>query len=120
LSCKVDILQHREEQIKAADARAGTLQQQLDKLQAEIAHKTEEIAKLKDANASQAERLEDAASIVSDKERLEDTVKKQVNSSGSGSSSSSAADFAVLKLHSGTSNSRRAAEAVAEALACSP
>ncbi|WIA13348.1 hypothetical protein OEZ85_006930 [Tetradesmus obliquus] len=73
----VDILQHREEQIKAADARAGTLQQQLDKLQAEIAQKTEEIAKLKEVNASQAERLEDAASMVSDKERLEDTVKKQ-------------------------------------------
>jgi chromosome segregation ATPase len=78
LSCKVDILQHREEQIKAADARAGALQQQLDKLQAEIAQKTEEIAKLREANASQAERLEDAASMVSDKERLEDTVKKQV------------------------------------------
>jgi TolA-binding protein len=78
MSCKVDILQHREEQIKAADARAGTLQQQLDKLQAEITQRTEEIAKLKDTNTSQAERLEDAASMLSDKERLEDTVKKQV------------------------------------------
>jgi hypothetical protein len=47
-------------------------------LQAEIAQRTEEIAKLKDTNTSQAERLEDAASMLSDKDRLEDIVKKQV------------------------------------------
>lgn len=34
-------------------------------------------ARLQEANSSQATRLEDATSLLTDKERLEDTVKKQ-------------------------------------------
>lgn len=47
LALQVDILQHREEQIKHAEARASVQQQQVEKLQAEIAQYTAEIAKLK-------------------------------------------------------------------------
>jgi len=44
---QVDILQHREEQIKAADVRASALQQQVERLQAELHQQAEDISKLK-------------------------------------------------------------------------
>lgn len=42
-----DILEHREEQIKQAEARTNALQQQLERQQAEITKCNEDIAKLK-------------------------------------------------------------------------
>jgi hypothetical protein len=44
---QVDILQHRGEQIKAADARASSLQQQLERLQQDLAQAAKDVAALK-------------------------------------------------------------------------
>jgi hypothetical protein len=44
---QVDILQHRGEQIKAADARASSLQQQLERLQQDLAQAAKDVAILK-------------------------------------------------------------------------
>eukprot|EP00878_Enallax_costatus_P041461 GHUV01048247.1.p1 GENE.GHUV01048247.1~~GHUV01048247.1.p1 ORF type:complete len:624 (+),score=179.30 GHUV01048247.1:665-2536(+) len=73
----VDILQHREEQIKLAEVRNNALQQQVERLQAEIGQCNEEFARLKEDNNKQAEKLDTASSLLSDKERLEETVRKQ-------------------------------------------
>lgn len=43
----IDILQHRGEQIKAAEARASSLQQQLEHLQQELAQAAKEVSALK-------------------------------------------------------------------------
>eukprot|EP00878_Enallax_costatus_P038349 GHUV01043559.1.p1 GENE.GHUV01043559.1~~GHUV01043559.1.p1 ORF type:complete len:205 (+),score=41.92 GHUV01043559.1:994-1608(+) len=74
---QVDILQHREEQIKLAEVRNNALQQQVERLQAEIGQCNEEFARLKEDNNKQAEKLDTASSLLSDKERLEETVRKQ-------------------------------------------
>lgn len=47
VAVQVDILQHRGEQIKAADARATSLQQQLDHYQQELTQAAKEVAALK-------------------------------------------------------------------------
>eukprot|EP00775_Hariotina_reticulata_P013491 gene13491-13616_t len=73
----VDILQHREEQIKAADVRASALQQQVERLQADLNQQAEDISRLREANSNQSVRLEDAASLLADKDKLEETVRKQ-------------------------------------------
>lgn len=44
---QVDVLQHRGEQIKAADSRASILQQQLERLQQDLAQAAKEVATLK-------------------------------------------------------------------------
>ena len=44
---QADILEHREEQIRGSEARASSLQQEVERLAAEIQHCNEELAKLK-------------------------------------------------------------------------
>jgi hypothetical protein len=73
----VDILQHREEQLRAADARCALLQQQLERVQADVVHAGQEVAGLREVNAAQAARLEDASSLLTDRDRLEEVVRKQ-------------------------------------------
>jgi chromosome segregation ATPase len=124
-----DILQHREEQVRTAEGRASLLQQQLDRLQADLAQAAQEAAALKvcvcaaheelnchgctapcsalqallsaahvtstakqltcmqltrawhpcmqEASTVQGRKLEDAAALVADMERLEELLKKQ-------------------------------------------
>lgn len=74
---QVDILQHREGQVKQAEGRAAALQQQAERLAAELAATSAEAARFKEAASSQAEQLSDAAGLLADKERLEDTVRQQ-------------------------------------------
>jgi hypothetical protein len=47
LDPQVDVLQHRGEQIKAADSRASILQHQVERLQQDLAQATKEVATLK-------------------------------------------------------------------------
>jgi hypothetical protein len=44
---QADILEHREEQIRGADARSSSLQQEVERLAAGIQNCTEELSKLK-------------------------------------------------------------------------
>eukprot|EP00798_Chlamydomonas_sp_ICE-L_P017175 gene17175-23489_t len=72
-----DILEHRQEQIKAEEVKLRTIMQKVERLEGEIARQSEEIKHLKDVNSNQASKLNDAAAVLKDKENLEDAVRKQ-------------------------------------------
>uniref|UniRef100_A0A7S3QQQ5 Fibronectin type-III domain-containing protein n=2 Tax=Dunaliella tertiolecta TaxID=3047 RepID=A0A7S3QQQ5_DUNTE len=72
-----DILEHRQEQIKAEEVKLRSMQAQVEKLDSELKQATEEVKNLKESNAAQAAKLEDASALLQDKENLEDAVRKQ-------------------------------------------
>lgn len=72
-----DILEHRQEQIKTEESKLKQLGQNVERLEQEIARNLEEIKALKDLNTAQASRLSDASQMLTDKEILEDAVRKQ-------------------------------------------
>jgi len=72
-----DILEHRQEQIKAEEVKLRSIQQHVEKLETDILKFIDEIKSLKEQNAAQAMRLDDASALLRDKETLEDAVRKQ-------------------------------------------
>ncbi|KIZ00941.1 hypothetical protein MNEG_7019 [Monoraphidium neglectum] len=72
-----DILEHREEQVKAAEARCGELAGQLERVRADLGQCNDDIGKLKGDNSMLQSRVEDAASMLTDRDTLEQTVKRQ-------------------------------------------
>ena len=63
-STQADILEHRQEQIKAEETKLRTMQQNMEKLDAELAKAAEEMRLLREQNAQQSQRLEDAATLL--------------------------------------------------------
>ncbi|KAI8462642.1 MAG: hypothetical protein J3K34DRAFT_499216 [Monoraphidium minutum] len=72
-----DILEHREEQVRAAEARCGELAGQLERARAELAQTSDEVSRLKGDNSALQGRVADAASLLDDKDGLESAVKRQ-------------------------------------------
>ncbi|GLC41598.1 hypothetical protein PLESTF_000274300 [Pleodorina starrii] len=72
-----DILEHRQEQIRAEENKLKGLQSHVEKLEADIARYLDEIRVLKEANAQQAVKLDEAAQMLQDKENLEEAVRRQ-------------------------------------------
>mmetsp|Transcript_17491 Transcript_17491/g.44035 ORF Transcript_17491/g.44035 Transcript_17491/m.44035 type:complete len:628 (-) Transcript_17491:2367-4250(-) len=72
-----DILEHRQEQIKAEEVKLRQMQMQVERLEADLSRLTEEMRSLREVNAAQSQKLEDAAALLQDKENLEDAVRKQ-------------------------------------------
>uniref|UniRef100_A0A7S0Y9W2 Uncharacterized protein n=1 Tax=Polytomella parva TaxID=51329 RepID=A0A7S0Y9W2_9CHLO len=72
-----DILEHRQEQIKAEELKLKTQQLIVDKLESDIVRLQEEIKLLRERNQQQSVKLSDAAQMLKDKENLEDAVRKQ-------------------------------------------
>lgn len=72
-----DILEHRQEQIKTEETKLRAVSQNVEKLEQEIAKNLDEINRLKELNGQQASRLYDASQMLTDKEVLEDAVRKQ-------------------------------------------
>ncbi|KAG2424386.1 hypothetical protein HXX76_014595 [Chlamydomonas incerta] len=72
-----DILEHRQEQIKAEEAKLRGLQANVEKLELDIGRAEEEIRQLKEANGQQAVKLDEAAQMLHDKENLEEAVRRQ-------------------------------------------
>lgn len=72
-----DILEHRQEQIKAEEVKLRSIMMNVERLEGEIQRQTDEIRSLKEVNGQQASKLNDAAAVIKDKEKLEDAVRKQ-------------------------------------------
>ncbi|KAL6758234.1 hypothetical protein V8C86DRAFT_2601400 [Haematococcus lacustris] len=72
-----DILEHRQEQIKAEEIKLRSMQLAAERLEAEMARVQEDMRVLRDQNHLQSQRLDDAAALLQDKENLEDAVRKQ-------------------------------------------
>jgi hypothetical protein len=76
------ILAHREGQIKASEARLGTLVAQNEALAAAQKERDATVAKQAAAIAAYDERREDARTLLVDKERLEEQVAAQMEVRG--------------------------------------
>ncbi|KAG2490886.1 hypothetical protein HYH03_010803 [Edaphochlamys debaryana] len=72
-----DILEHRQEQIKAEENKLKGLQSHVEKLEGDIQRYQDEIKGLKDSNGQQAVKLDEAAQMLADKENLEEAVRRQ-------------------------------------------
>ncbi|GAX74227.1 hypothetical protein CEUSTIGMA_g1676.t1 [Chlamydomonas eustigma] len=72
-----DILEHRQEQIKAEETKLRSMQQQIERMEADINKYLEEIAKLTEQNRINNARLDESASLLRDRDTLEDAVRKQ-------------------------------------------
>jgi chromosome segregation ATPase len=74
---QADILEHRQEQIKAEETKLRSMQQQIERMEVDINKYLEEIAKLTEQNRVNNARLDESASLLRDRETLEDAVRKQ-------------------------------------------
>jgi uncharacterized protein (UPF0335 family) len=61
---QADILDHRQEQIKAEEVKLRSLVAQIERLEGELARNAEDNKELRDANSQQAARLNDAAALL--------------------------------------------------------
>ena len=74
---QADILEHRQEQIKAEETKLRTMQQNIEKMDADIARYMEDIARLNEQNRVNSTKLQESANLLKDRDTLEDAVRKQ-------------------------------------------
>lgn len=72
-----DILEHRQEQIKAEEIKLRTMQATIERLDADIAKYLEEIGRLSEHNRSNSSKLDEASRLLKERDTLEEAVRKQ-------------------------------------------
>ncbi len=61
---QADILDHRQEQIKAEEVKLRSLVLQIERLEGELGKAGDEVKSLKEQNTQQAQRLDDASALL--------------------------------------------------------